>query len=232
MRLPIWWRDDDAIAPTPELDRLTRMAGDLYLPVHLAVIPEPATSALASYCAGAEMLIPLVHGWRHKNHAPESAKKAEFAHPRSGIEGELKAALARMKTLFSANMVPVFVPPWNRLDPSIMEKVALEGYRGVSTFTPRTSKFAAAGLVQINTHLDPINWRGGGGLVAEDVLIDRLVTLLRDRREGRTDLEEPLGLLTHHLVHDAAIWDFTRTCLSRLLDGGAVAVDLRLGPLP
>jgi hypothetical protein len=33
--------------------------------------------------------------------------------------------------------------------------------------------------------------------------------------------------LTHHLVHDAAIWEFTRACLSELLDGGAQPCNLR-----
>ncbi len=124
-------------------------------------------------------------------------------------------------------MLPVFVPPWNRIDPALAERLGSLGYIALSTFTPREGRLVAPGLVQINTHLDPINWRGGGGLLPADQLIHQLVVLLRDRREGRTDAEEPLGLLTHHLVHDAAIWGFTESCLARLLDGGAVAVDLR-----
>ena len=43
LSLPIWWRDDDAIAPTPALERLLALAEQFEAPLHLAVIPEPAT---------------------------------------------------------------------------------------------------------------------------------------------------------------------------------------------
>ena len=33
------------------------------------------------------------------------------------------------------------------------------------------------------------------------------------------DNHEPYGILTHHLVHDAAIWHFTETLISRLMQG-------------
>jgi hypothetical protein len=58
------------------------------------------------------------------------------------------------------------------------------------------------------------------------VLIAGIVKLLEDRRLGRTDTTEPLGFLTHHLVHDDAIWGFTERCLSVLLEGGAKPCNL------
>ena len=42
---------------------------------------------------------------------------------------------------------------------------------------------------------------------------------LADRRTGLADNGEPYGLLTHHLVHDAAIWDFTEKLLDHLRAG-------------
>lgn len=108
------------------------------------------------------------------------------------------------------------------------------GFRALSTYTPRTTRDAAPGLVQINTHVDPIHWRGGGGLADPDAQIATLVQQLQDRRAGRTDATEPLGVLTHHLVHDAAIWEFTHACVSTLLMGGATPINLLSlkGPLP
>ena len=48
--LPIWWRDDDAVSVTPELERLSNLSADLGLPVHLATIAarltEPQVSAV------------------------------------------------------------------------------------------------------------------------------------------------------------------------------------------
>ena len=40
--LPLWWRDDDAVAETPALRKLTELSERLGLPVHLAVIPAAA----------------------------------------------------------------------------------------------------------------------------------------------------------------------------------------------
>ena len=104
-----------------------------------------------------------------------------------------------------------------------MPHLASIGYRGVSTFKSRTAATAAPGLVQVNTHIDPINWRGDRSLVSPAALLADLAEALRQRRTGDTDATEPLGLLTHHLVHDPAIWDFTERLMKRLLDGPAEA---------
>ena len=223
--LPIWWRDDDAIKETPELTTLLTLSESLNCPVHLAVIPEPATPELVTACRDAENAVPVVHGWTHQNHAPKGEKKAEFGHPRAAALDETSAALARMRDLFGQNLLEMFVPPWNRIDDSVVAGLGAQGYRILSTFTPRKAR-EVAGMVQINTHVDPIFWRGGGGLADPDLLIAEIVKLLKDRQSGETDAAEPLGFLTHHLVHDAAIWSFTERCLSVLLDGGATPFNL------
>ena len=65
LRLPVWWRDDDAVAPTPALSRLTKLSARTSMPVHLAVVPRPATPDLAAFVADNAPLIPVVHGWAH-----------------------------------------------------------------------------------------------------------------------------------------------------------------------
>ena len=226
LHLPIWWRDDDAIAPTPALDRLAALAEDLSLPVHIAVIPKHAEPALAAYSRDRLLIRPLVHGWQHISHAPDGAKKAEFGHPRPDAAHELAQAQNRMQELFGDDLLPIFVPPWNRLDDGLLPVLADAGYVGVSTYLPRDNRIAAPGLVQINTHIDPIFWRGTRSLVPPDTLIADITKLLQDRRKGLTDPQEPLGFLTHHLVHDEDIWGFTHACLARLLDGGAVSAQM------
>lgn len=224
--LPIWWRDDDAVAATGALEQLGALSEKVDVPVHLAVIPSLAEASLVKACVRAPF-VPMVHGWAHQNHAPLLAKKAEFGHPRAGLRQEAEAGFARMSELFGQDTLKVFVPPWNRIDAGLVGGLAEIGYRGLSTFTPRKARLAARGLVQINTHIDPIHWRSGGGLVPVEILVAQIAALLKDRREGRVDAREPLGLLTHHLVHDAGIWAFTESCLQVLLDGGARPVDLR-----
>ncbi len=224
--LPLWWRDDDAVADTPALQQLFALAQDLSLPVHIAVIPKHAQQTLVKACAATPWAIPVVHGWAHESHARDGQKKAEFNTPREGAITETGTALSHMKKLFGDDLLPMFVPPWNRIDPDIVPRLAQQGYTALSTYTPRTARLAAPGLVQINTHMDPIDWRGGGGLVSPEAQIEAIVSLLIDRRESHADATEPLGFLTHHLVHDDVIWEFTRACLSTLLEGGAKPVDL------
>lgn len=224
--LPIWWRDDDAIEDTAALQALSRLSRMVDVPVHLAIIPKHATRPLIETCAGDPALIPMVHGWAHLNHAPKGDKKAEFNHPRPDLEMDATRALTLLADAFGDRLLRVFTPPWNRVLPDFSHTLRRIGYIGLSTFTPRQHRFAAPGLVQINTHIDPIDWRGGGGLRAAEALVGDLVSLLEDRRKGRSDSAEPLGLLTHHLVHTPQIWNFTSECLSELLSGGAHACNL------
>ncbi len=226
--LPLWWRDDDAIADTKAFQRLIGLAAHMSLPVHVAVIPKPAQESLVAACRQTPWAVPIVHGWSHENHAPQGQKKAEFGQPRSNALVETAAGLDHLKGLFGETLLPMFVPPWNRIDAMLIPHLASQGYTALSTYTPRHTRIAAPGLMQINTHVDPIHWKAGGGLVAPEIQISTLVQLLVDRREGRTDATEPFGFLTHHLVHDDAIWNFTQACLSTLLESGAVTCDLRI----
>ncbi|WP_171176887.1 polysaccharide deacetylase family protein [Ruegeria sp. HKCCD8929] len=221
LTLPLWWRDDDATAPTSKLTRLSELSERLGLPVHLAVVPKPAEAALADYITSRPHLIAVVHGWAHKNHAPKEEKKAEFRlhRPLDQVLADAEAGLARLRGLFGTALRPMFVPPWNRIAPETVSGLPTLGFRVLSTATPRKTALAAPDMEQVNTHLDPIDWRGTRGLVDPNVLIGQMVTLLQDRRAGRTDNDEPLGLLTHHLVHDQDIWTFTEALATRLMAG-------------
>lgn len=218
LMLPVWWRDDDAVTRTPALDRLGDLAERLDIQTHLAVIPALAQDDLATLDA---RMIPVVHGWAHTSHAPAGEKNVEFgAHrPVATMQAEAESGLTRLRDLFGESLAPMFVPPWNRIDATAITTLPGYGYRMLSTFTPRVSEFAAPGLMQVNTHLDPINWRGGKTLHDPAALIAQVVRQLADRREGRADAAEPYGILTHHLVHDDAIWDFTEQLLTHLLAG-------------
>ncbi len=148
-------------------------------------------------------------------------KRAEFGAGRelADVVQDLQGGMARLHELFGDRLKPMFVPPWNRIAPEYLATLTDAGFQTLSTFTPRKNRLAAPGLVQINTHLDPVAWHRGKTLIAPEILISELVQLLADRRRGRADNDEPLGLLTHHLVHDDEIWDFTRQILMALMAG-------------
>lgn len=224
LTLPLWWRDDDAVAVTPQLERLSALSEELGLPVHLAVIPRDAEDELVTYVCAETGLIPVVHGWAHQNHAPNGEKKAEFRshRPIDRVVDDAEAGLKRLRGLFGEQLLPMFVPPWNRITPQVAARLPELGYRYVSTATPRENAYAAPDLEQVNTHIDPIDWHGSRGLHEPGQLISQTVGLLRYRREGRADNSEPFGVLTHHLVHDEEVWVFTKALIQHLLDGPGV----------
>ncbi|MGC3938672.1 polysaccharide deacetylase family protein [Roseobacter sp. EG26] len=218
--LPIWWRDDDAVRATPEFEQLCRLSEELRMPVHLAVIPGLAEPTLAAAIAPLPHVLPVAHGWRHQNQAPEGEKKAEFGHFRVDASFDLERGFSQMRQLFGKRFIPAFVAPWNRLSDAYHKPLADVGYKVVSTFSPRETVSSAHSLITINTHVDPIAWRGTRGLVDPEILIARTCQNLSDRTEGKSDATEPMGYLTHHLVHIPEIWAFSRMFLSELLSGG------------
>ncbi|OIQ31774.1 MAG: polysaccharide deacetylase [Alphaproteobacteria bacterium MedPE-SWcel] len=223
LHLPLWWRDDDAVAPTAALGRLEDLAGQLDMPVHLAVIPRAAEAELAGAVRRSRHLVPVVHGWAHVNHAPAEAKKSEFGstRPVDAALNEAEQGIARLKALFGPDLRPMFVPPWNRISAAMLPWLAGLDYAAVSTFGPRKRAQAAPGLLQINTHIDPVDWHGDRSLLDSELILAPLVAQLQARRAGSAERAEPLGLLTHHLIHDEKIWAFCETLLRRLLDGPA-----------
>jgi predicted glycosyltransferase len=210
-RTPVfWWRDDDAAADTPQLRRLLRLAGRHHAPVALAVVPGTIEPSLPPVLADEPNVAALVHGFAHANHAPAGEKKAEFGAHRalSEMADEADNGLTILRRRLGGCVLPVFVPPWNRIAPDLPPRLAAAGYRGVSTFGPR--KLATAPeWVQVNTHIDPIDWRGTQSVLDQDRLIATAA--------GAVALDEPIGLLTHHRVHDDAVWRFCEAFLDQLV---------------
>lgn len=219
--IPFWWRDDDAVAHTPALDQLVAVSKAVGVPVHMAVIPAHLEPSLAPFMAQHDALIPVAHGFAHLNHAALGQKKCEFPAGRNvtAVTEELREGFATLSNAFGDRFCPLFVPPWNRFDQGFIPELQAVGYTGFSTFTPRPSQWVADGVTQVNTHVDPIDWHGSRSLVDPAAILAHTVRTLQDRRFDKTDASEPLGFLTHHLVHDPAIWDFTTAFLQRFAAG-------------
>src|SRR5579872_1275543 len=96
---PFWWRDDDAIAATPQLAQLLRLAEGV--PLAIAVIPAFARPDLAEALLASPRVAVLQHGWRHANCALDG-RKCEYPASRSvaSVAAELGAGQARLRSLF------------------------------------------------------------------------------------------------------------------------------------
>ncbi|MER8658574.1 polysaccharide deacetylase family protein [Mesorhizobium sp. M0847] len=197
-----WLRDDDAVDPTPALDRLLDLTGDFAVPVTLAVIPAQTDGKLVVRLDAAPHATVVIHGWAHRNHAPEGQKKQELgAHrPREVVLDELAGGLSRVTGLHGARAVPMLVPPWNRIDAGLVPDLGSIGFATLSVFGPSRP----ASLAVINSNVDIMDWHGTRGCRDHGLLVQAIVAQLQRAFDGG----EPVGLLTHHLVHDESAWLF------------------------
>lgn len=214
--IEFWWRDDDATQPTSALERLLRLAMQFKVPLALAVIPAQADLALfALLPAEADV---LQHGADHSNRAAPGDKKTEY--PADEAMDTALARLAdgrqRLSDLAGARSLGVLAPPWNRIAASLLPRLAFCGFRGLSRYGARGSAQAAAGVTQINTHVDIVDWKGSRGFVGVEQALSQATRHLAARRQGGADADEPTGWLTHHACHDEEAWAFLADLFDRL----------------
>jgi len=127
------------------------------------------------------------------------------------VLGELGTGRMALERLFGARPLPVMVPPWNRIAPVLVPTLPEIGFTGLSTFGARRRTYPVRGLLEVNTHVDLIDWKGGGGFVGEAAALGALVSALSQARISG----EPVGVLSHHLAMDGGAWDFLRSIWER-----------------
>ena len=209
----LWWRDDDAAAPTPPLRRLLTLSETSGVPMALAVVP---LAAVPELFANHEACV-LMHGTDHRNRAARGQKKTEFpiAEADEQAIARLAAARERLARLAGHRFLPVLVPPWNRFKRTLVARLPAAGLHGLSAYGPRAAAQAARGVAQVNTHVDIIDWHGTRGFIGEEPALRAVLKHLA-AQSG-----EPTGVLTHHAVHDQAAWAFLERLFERTRRGGA-----------
>jgi hypothetical protein len=210
-----WWRDDDAIAATPQLDALLPLAGDV--PVALAVIPALAEQSLEAALQTRPNVAVLLHGWRHTNHEP-AGKKSEFPLPRDATEvaAELRAGAERLQELFGSRFVPILAPPWNRFASEFLALLAPAGIVALSAMAPTRIVGDASGIPRMDVHLDPVAWKLDRGFIGTEPALRLLLGHLRAQRLREAEPSSAIGILTHHLVMDAATLAFLEQLIATL----------------
>lgn len=194
-----WLRDDDAIEPSVILDRLLVLTKNFGVPLTLAVIPAYTGDALAQRLAATSHVSVAVHGWSHTNHASVDEKKQELGdhRPTQEVLEELSRGFARLYQLHPSRFVPMLVPPWNRITPDVVTHLSGLGFQALSTFGDE----APSEVSSINTQIDIIDWKGSRGGRSITELETQIMDCLRAGRSS-------IGILSHHLVHDEAAWQF------------------------
>lgn len=221
-----WWRDDDATAASGQLTKLLDMTDAFDAPLALAVIPAKLQPGLIECLLDRPLTTVLQHGFDHRNHAAPGQRKLELGGTRTRPESiaDLAKGFQYLQQAFGNRFKPVLVPPWNRIDSQLLACLPEQGFAGISTMKVRRSTHPAPGLLQVNTHLDPINWRHQGGFIGVYPAIAIVIQHLRSKRLGYRDKDEPTGILTHHLVQNDAVWFFLSELLEFLKQHPAVSL--------
>jgi hypothetical protein len=198
--LSFWWRDDDAVTTSPALHRLLGLAQSYALPLAVAVVPKRATEELAKRLLNEPKVAVFQHGWSHRNYAPPGERKMELGdhRPLDEIVRDLSAGFDRLSKLFAGKFCPVLVPPWNRISAAVQDASKGIGLLGLSTFGPADSPH------RVNTHIDIFRWKPDRHPHSRAEVYSVLHTELERRLRGE---DEPIGILTHHLVHEEVSWD-------------------------
>jgi hypothetical protein len=213
-----WWRDDDTEACTADLERLIALSERFGAPLHLAVIPVAIDPGLADRLRASPQVYCLQHGYAHKNHEPKGTRASEVGRLRDMalIETDLREGWRRMQQAQLPNLLPVFVPPWNRIGEQVLPLLPQWGYAAFSGFDARPHPEPVAGLQHFNGHIDPIRWKEGAKFAGVEKTLEQCVRHLRKRRMETTYKDEPTGFVSHHLQTDADTWEFTESLMQRL----------------
>ena len=208
----LWWRDDDVRGMSPALDRLLKMANGL--PISLAVIPEGVSLTLAARLDGVPGVTIGQHGIDHVNRrTPAEGPAADYT---SAMDPSplARGIMAGRLTLEQFGLEPLFFsPPWNRIEPVLLEALRITGYFDLSGWNGEGATLL--GLRRLDTHIDLLRWKGGTRFRGAGRVYDDLRGHLAKRRETG-EFKRPIGLLTHHLDHDEASWRFLEGFLSLL----------------
>jgi hypothetical protein len=203
----LWLRDDDATEPTPQLERLIALTGEFDIALALAVVPARTGPALSQRLERVLHVHPLVHGWAHANHAPPDEKKQELGdhRPRATVLGDVDRGLRRLADLYGERLVPILVPPWNRIAVPFLDDLPDLGFKGLSSFGHRLA--SRPGLKIVNTHVDIVDSHAGNVCRDHGLLA---ASLARELELARVHGGWPVGILSHHLVSDDDAFRFLR----------------------
>jgi hypothetical protein len=147
------------------------------------------------------------HGWRHYNHEPHG-KKQEFgpSRPLSQKRRDLQLGYKRLGALMGENLLPVFIPPWNRCDQETLSTLSELGFKALSLFQG-TRPAAPPGIIDYPVKVDlhtrkerdsEGGWQG----------------LLNELRQSLTS--GFCGIMIHHQRMNDAAFDFLDLLMSML----------------
>jgi hypothetical protein len=226
LRASLWLRDDDLVRSSERMDAMSRVLERFRLRALVSIIPALMEKDLPSALQDYPYYVPCQHGFAHKNHEPDNAPKAEFgpARPLADAEADILAGRQLLTEAFGDRLTAIFVPPWNRITPSLAAKLPQLGINGLSGYTRQLDGAAVPGLAIRDADIDVLNWEmpedGGVAVMPPAAISERLVMILKNRREHDRWNKIPIGILTHHRAMNSLAWDVVAAVVQETCESG------------
>ena len=209
-RATVFLRADDIAIPSASQNRLLETFIRRQAPLCAAVVPTWMTPARwQEICALVgnhhQLFAWHQHGWNHRNHQA-IGKKQEFG---SGLTAAEKARLIaagrrRLGAILGDHFLPVFTPPWNRVDLETLQALRDQGFFAISRY--RGDKLASLPeLPDFPANVDLHTRKEASAELAWQGLFAEISQALEDGR---------VGLMLHHQRMNQAAFTF----LERLLE--------------
>lgn len=209
----LFFRDDDVDEDEATLWQLLNTFLFRGVPINLEVIPGKLKAATVRLLLQQQHAYPALielnqHGWMHTNHEVEG-RKCEFGASREFTEqyADIARGKAVLDEAFGKRWHPVFTPPWNRCTADTLQALHKIGFRAFSKDRGK-EPIVDYSFTEISTTLDLYRWQPRATMKAPSEIERELIAQLR---QG-----EPIGILLHHKVMDAAAFSFLASLLDEL----------------
>ncbi len=209
----VFFRADDVAIPSAKQDLLLELFARHDTPLCAAIVPawfnRSRWDAMCGHIHGKQHLFAWhQHGWNHHNHQSAGEKKQEFGAAATSQQKRQNIIRGRdkLETILGAHFLPVFTPPWNRLDQDTMHILKELGFLAISRY--RGAKFPSlSGLPDLPANVD-LHTR-------KEVSADA------DWQAMLSELDQALatglaGLMIHHQRMNAAAFAFLDALLPSL----------------
>lgn len=208
----VFFRADDIAVPSIKQNQLLELFARHDTPLGAAIVPAWFNSARwETLCRQVDDKHHLFawhqHGWNHQNHEL-TGKKQEFgpgAEPEQKRQNILRGR-NKLAGILGVHFLPVFTPPWNRMDMDTMYILKNLGFRAISRY--RNAKIPSLpDLPDLAANIDLHTRKESGAGAGWEALL--------------TELDQALatgiaGFMVHHQRMNDAAFSFLETLLLSL----------------
>ncbi len=204
--ISFWLRDDDAFQDNEKVRRLLSLCNKYSVPMAWAVVPEKLEESLVKLFQSEPLVTVIQHGFAHQNHGKGSGTSGEFQYhrPLEKMRADAKSGQQILAQRFGKQFLPIFVPPWNQISDAMIAELPKLGFLGLSRFGDEEKTYP---FKICNSNCDLLKWKPQVHFAGEEKSLN---CIIEELQRGNFNI----GILTHHLDHDAETEEF----LQKLMD--------------